>query len=127
MGSVRLTNNHLPSRPPRFLQDGRQTQLQLPDTDALEHEKLSHLAKLYSLHMRVDRGMAILTKTRCVRCEGLDLPATATDPMISFPFSNTTQPVRVDRSNMSKMYLSDFKRRCYEEAAEEQEMNDIQS
>lgn len=60
--------------------------------------------------------------------------------------SNTTQPVRVDRSNMSKRYLSDFKRRCYEEAAaaegrgvggggecptmamtEEQEMNDIQS
>lgn len=71
--------------------------------------------------------------------------------------SNTTQPVRVDRSNMSKRYLSDFKRRCYEDQAtatataalmagtalaqsepggagnsainttEEQEMNDIQS
>lgn len=61
-------------------------------------------------------------------------------------YSNTTQPVRVDRPNMSKRYLSDFKRRCYEEAAaaegrsegfcaggegatttEEQEMNEIQS
>lgn len=50
--------------PFRFLQDGKQTQLQLPDTDAVEHEKLSHLAKLYSLNMRVDRGMAVLTKTR---------------------------------------------------------------
>lgn len=107
----------------RFLQDGRQTQLQLPDSDALEHEKLMNLAKLYSLDMRlVDGGMAILTKT-----------------------SNTTQPVRVDRSNMSKRYLSDFKRRCYEEPATgsapggassgatslmtsiEHEMNDIQS
>lgn len=56
-----------------------------------------------------------------------------------FLCSNTTQPVRVDRTNMSKRYLSDFKRRCYEESGgdggpasammtcEEQEMNDIQS
>lgn len=59
-----LTRKHLNDMFPRFLQDGRQNQLHLPDTDAVEHEKLAHLAKLYSLHMRVDRGIAILTKTR---------------------------------------------------------------
>lgn len=50
----------------RFLQDARQEQLTLPDTDAQEHEKLLNLAKLYSLNMRVENGCAILTKTRYV-------------------------------------------------------------
>lgn len=48
------------------MQDARQEQLTLPDTDTQEHEKLVHLAKLYSLSMHVENGSAILTKTRLV-------------------------------------------------------------
>uniref|UniRef100_A0A6B2ECC8 Uncharacterized protein n=1 Tax=Phlebotomus kandelakii TaxID=1109342 RepID=A0A6B2ECC8_9DIPT len=77
----------------RFLQDGQQMELRLPDSNVKEHEKLSHLAKLYSLNMQLNDGCAILTKT-----------------------SNTTQTVRIDRGSMSKrLLLSDYKRRCYGE------------
>lgn len=48
----------------RFLQDARKEQLRLPDTDAVEHEKLVHLANLYSLSMHGEDGYLILTKTR---------------------------------------------------------------
>ncbi|XP_059608562.1 uncharacterized protein LOC132256265 isoform X2 [Phlebotomus argentipes] len=77
----------------RFLQDGQQMELRLPESNVKEHEKLSHLAKLYSLNMQLNDGCAILTKT-----------------------SNTTQTVRIDRGAMSKrLLLSDYKRRCYGE------------
>uniref|UniRef100_A0A1B0DEM7 Uncharacterized protein n=3 Tax=Phlebotomus papatasi TaxID=29031 RepID=A0A1B0DEM7_PHLPP len=66
-------------------------ELRLPDSNVKEHEKLSHLAKLYSLNMQLNDGCAILTKT-----------------------SNTTQTVRIDRGSMSKrLLLNDYKRRCY--------------
>lgn len=74
----------------RFLQDARQERLTLPYTDAQEHEKLFHLAKLYSLIINIENGCAILTKT-----------------------SNTTQSVKIDQTSITKRFLSDYKRRCY--------------
>ncbi|KAJ6634893.1 hypothetical protein Bhyg_13473 [Pseudolycoriella hygida] len=74
----------------RFLQDARQERLTLPYTDAQEHEKLFHLAKLYSLIINIENGCAILTKT-----------------------SNTTQSVKIDQTTITKRFLSDYKRRCY--------------
>lgn len=32
-----------------------------------------------------------------------------------FLFSNTTQLVNVDQSNLTRRFLSDYKRRCYED------------
>lgn len=47
----------------RFLQDAGQVQLRLP-TDISNHQKLTHLAQLYSLKMEADDGITVLTKTR---------------------------------------------------------------
>uniref|UniRef100_A0A1L8DD16 Uncharacterized protein n=1 Tax=Nyssomyia neivai TaxID=330878 RepID=A0A1L8DD16_9DIPT len=89
----------------RFLQDGRQMELRLPEPNVKEHEKLSHLAKLYSLNMQINEGCAILTKT-----------------------SNTTQTVRIDRGSMSKrLLLSDHKRRCYGGDTEDVDLEEIPS
>lgn len=46
-----------------FLQDAGQVQLRLP-TDISNHQKLTHLAQLYSLKMEADDGITVLTKTR---------------------------------------------------------------
>lgn len=76
----------------RFLQDGRQSQLRLPEIEVHEHEKLLNLAKLYSLQMSVDNGCAVLTKT-----------------------SNTTQSVKIDQSHLGhRFFMSDYKRRCFD-------------
>lgn len=76
----------------RFLQDARQTLIRLPDIEFYEHESLMNLAKLYSLQMSVDNGCAVLTKT-----------------------SNTTQSVQIDHHGLQNcLFLSDFKRRCYD-------------
>ncbi|XP_055694274.1 uncharacterized protein LOC129796395 [Lutzomyia longipalpis] len=89
----------------RFLQDGQQMELRLPESNVKEHEKLSHLAKLYSLNMQLNDGCAILTKT-----------------------SNTTQTVRIDRSSMSKrLLLSDHKRRCYGGDTEDVDLEEMPS
>lgn len=48
----------------RFLQDARQVQIRLPDIEIYEHESLINLAKLYSLQMSLDKGCAVLTKTK---------------------------------------------------------------
>lgn len=48
-----------------FLQDAGQVQLRLP-TDISNHQKLTHLAQLYSLKMEADDGITVLTKTRYV-------------------------------------------------------------
>lgn len=39
-------------------------------------------------------------------------------------FRNTTQSVKIDQTNMSKLFLSDYKRRCYgaEDDSESTEM-----
>ncbi|XP_031637368.1 uncharacterized protein LOC116349880 [Contarinia nasturtii] len=79
-------NEHLA----RFLQDSRQSQLILPYTNTEENDKLIDLAKLYSLRIEIENSRAIFYKT-----------------------INTTQSVKIDQSNMSKLFLSDYKRRCY--------------
>ncbi|GAB0087875.1 uncharacterized protein DMENIID0001_022290 [Sergentomyia squamirostris] len=90
----------------RFLQDGQQTELRVPDSNTKEHEKLSHLAKLYSLNMQLNDGCAVLTKT-----------------------SNTTQTVRIDRGSMSNhhLLLSDSKRRCYGGDTEDVDLDEMPS
>lgn len=76
----------------RFLQDPRQLQIRLPDIEIYEHESLINLATLYSLQMSLDNGCAVLNKT-----------------------SNTTQSINIDQQSLqSRLFLSDFKRRCYE-------------
>ncbi|XP_063709845.1 uncharacterized protein LOC134838279 [Culicoides brevitarsis] len=72
----------------RFLQDDNQIRLRLFDVQ--EIEKLEDLAKLYSLTITRENGCIVLDKT-----------------------SKTMQSIRVDQSNFSKLYLSDYKRRCY--------------
>uniref|UniRef100_A0A336M9A7 CSON013989 protein n=1 Tax=Culicoides sonorensis TaxID=179676 RepID=A0A336M9A7_CULSO len=72
----------------RFLQDDNQIQLRLFEVQ--EIGKLEDLAKLYSLTMKNESGCIVLNKT-----------------------SKTMQSIRVDQSNFSKLYLSDYKRRCY--------------
>lgn len=47
----------------RFLQDSRQSQLILAQTNDEENGKLADLAKLYSLKMNVESGRTILYKT----------------------------------------------------------------
>lgn len=47
----------------RFLQDSRQSQLILAQTNDEENGKLADLAKLYSLKMEVETGRTILYKT----------------------------------------------------------------
>lgn len=41
-----------------------------------------------------------------------------------FLYRNTTQSVKIDQTNMSKFFLSDYKRRCYgaEDDSESTEM-----
>ncbi|XP_011187597.1 uncharacterized protein LOC105215402 isoform X2 [Zeugodacus cucurbitae] len=74
----------------RFLQDPRQVQIRLPDIEIYEHESLLNLATLYSLHITLTNGCAILNKT-----------------------SNTTQSIHIDQNGLQNCLLSDFKRRCY--------------
>lgn len=90
-------NEHLS----RFLQDSRQSQLILPYTNSEENDKLIDLAKLYSLRIEIENCRAIFYKT-----------------------INTTQSVKIDQSNISKFFLSDYKRRCYgaEDDSESTEM-----
>lgn len=47
----------------RFLQDSRQSQLILPYTNNEENDKLTDLAKLYSLRIEIESGRAIFYKT----------------------------------------------------------------
>ncbi|XP_067638538.1 uncharacterized protein [Eurosta solidaginis] len=74
----------------RFLQDPRQLQIRLPDIEIYEHESLVNLAALYSLHITLTNGCAVLKKT-----------------------SKTTQSVNIDQNSLQNSLLSDFKRRCY--------------
>ncbi|XP_005179967.2 uncharacterized protein LOC101889117 [Musca domestica] len=76
----------------RFLQDPRQLQIRLPDVEIYEHESLLNLAQLYSLQMSLDNGCAVLNKT-----------------------SKTTQSVNIEQQSLQDgLFLSDFKRRCYD-------------
>ncbi|XP_073834696.1 uncharacterized protein [Musca autumnalis] len=76
----------------RFLQDPRLLQIRLPDVEIYEHESLINLAQLYSLQMSLDNGCAVLNKT-----------------------SNTTQSVNIEQQGLHDgLFLSDFKRRCYD-------------
>ncbi|XP_013102706.2 uncharacterized protein LOC106083929 [Stomoxys calcitrans] len=76
----------------RFLQDPRLLQIRLPDIEIYEHDSLINLARLYSLQMSLDNGCAVLNKT-----------------------SNTTQSVNIDQQGLQGgLFLSDFKRRCYD-------------
>ncbi|XP_055326804.1 uncharacterized protein LOC129580415 [Sitodiplosis mosellana] len=94
-------NEHLA----RFLQDSRQSQLILPYTNTEENDKLIDLAKLYSLRIEIENCRAIFYKT-----------------------INTTQSVKIDQSNMSKLFLSDYKRRCYgAEAGDDSESTEMAS
>ncbi|XP_037943643.1 uncharacterized protein LOC119676466 isoform X2 [Teleopsis dalmanni] len=76
----------------RFLQDPTQTQIRLPDIEIYEHESLINLSTLYSLHMSIENGCAVLSKT-----------------------SKTTQSVNMDHKHLQNgLFLRDFKRRCFE-------------